>query len=293
MPKIVDYARFADRLAAPRDRWDLLREVQDEWGYEPPADGPVWLKWDEAEHAAYVRHLRGELTGEDADRFAGVDPALPVPKALDEWWELPFNSFTRSPRLYWTHPEYPPTVRPDPSGHGVAGGLPAGNPFVGPGDDVRVCVFMAEYEYCNEWGYLAAEAGQDDPRVLVTVDDDTWVPQARSISEFFVQLAVQRIPHYRGWLLQMSEDDFAGDAPFIERLQASYRPMGFEPWRELEACTTAYGGPDVIVLHDTGMRDYSVEIAARTRDALVRAAAVLGRDLADGDIRPPKGDAAS
>ncbi|WP_026404416.1 hypothetical protein [Actinomadura rifamycini] len=247
----------------------------------------------EAEHAAYVRHLRGELTGEDADRFAGVDPALPVPKALDEWWELPFNSFTRSPRLYWTHPEYPPSVRPDPSGHGVAGGLPAGNPFVGPGDDVRVCVFMAEYEYCNEWGYLAAEAGQDDPRVLVTVDDDTWVLQARSISEFFVQLAVQRIPHYRGWLLQMSEDDFAGDAPFIERLQASYRPMGFEPWRELEACTTAYGGPDVIVLHDTGMRDYSVEIAARTRDALVRAAAVLGRDLADGDIRPPKDDAAS
>ncbi|RSN60267.1 hypothetical protein [Actinomadura sp. WAC 06369] len=39
MPKIVDYARFADRLAVPRDRWALLREVQDEWGYPAAESG--------------------------------------------------------------------------------------------------------------------------------------------------------------------------------------------------------------------------------------------------------------
>ena len=57
MTEIIDYGRFADRLAAPRPRWDLLREFQDEWGYTVPAGVDPWPKWSESEHHAYVRAL--------------------------------------------------------------------------------------------------------------------------------------------------------------------------------------------------------------------------------------------
>ncbi|WP_242909097.1 hypothetical protein [Actinomadura terrae] len=287
MTEMIDYGRFADRLAPPRARWDLLREFQEEWGYTVPADATPWAKWSENEHQTYIRRLKGEWTGEEDDEFEGVDFSLPIPQAVDEWWELPFNSFTHSPRLYWTNPVYPPTVRPDPSGYGVAEGLPEDNPFVGPDDDLRVCVFKAEYEYCNEWGYLAAEAGQDDPRVLVTVADDEWVPQARSISEFFVQLAVQRLPPSLGWCLRLDTADFPG-TPVGERLDAAYRPMGFEPWRELGVDTLTYGGPDVIVHHDRAdASDYPVIISARTREALTTAAHTLDWQGNPTQIEPP------
>ncbi|WP_344283506.1 hypothetical protein [Actinomadura napierensis] len=243
MTEIIDYGRFADRLAPPHPRWDLLRQFQDEWGYQVPAGAVPWPKWSESEHRAYVRALKEGWTGEEEDPFEGVDLALPIPAALDEWWDLPFNSFTYSPRLYWTNPEYPPTLRPDPSGYGVAEGLPEANPFVEPGGDLRLCVFKAEYQYCNEWGYLACEAGQDDPRVLVSVDEDEWVLQARSISEFFVLLAAVRLPSHFGWSVQLVDGDFADGPPPRDRIEAAYRPMGFQNWRELGADTALFGGP--------------------------------------------------
>lgn len=290
MTEIIDYGRFADRLAAPRPRWDLLREFQDEWGYTVPAGVDPWPKWSESEHHAYVRALHEEWTGEEEDPFQGVDRTLPVPKALDEWWDLPFNSFTYSPRLYWTNPEYPPTLRPDPSGYGVSEGLPEPNPFVEPGGDLRLCCFMAEYEYCNEWAYLASEAGHDDPRVLASVGEDGWVLQARSISEFFVLLAAVRLPSHFGWSVQLGDDDFPDGPPVRERIEAAYRPMGFQNWRELGADTALFGGPDVIVRHDTGMADFAVEISGRSRDALAATARTLGWTWDEDLVEPPRKD---
>ncbi|MFI0357923.1 hypothetical protein [Actinomadura sp. 9N407] len=279
---MIDYGRFSERLRAT-SRWDLLREFQEEWGYHVPEGAAPWPRWSEDEHKAYVRGL----TGED-DRFAGVDPSLPIPEALDEWWDLPFNSFTHSARLYWTNPEWPPTVRPDPSGYGVAEGLQEGDPFVGPEDDQRVCVFMAENQYCNEWGYLAAEAGQDDPRVMVSTEDG-WRVQSRSISEFFLQLAAHRLTAHFGWTVQLDEDDFPGEVPFGERLAAAYPEMGLLPWWEFEADAMAHGAPDTIIWHNRGgYVDWGVEIHARSRQALVAVLETLGaKPGSEQSIAPP------
>ncbi|GAA0354895.1 hypothetical protein NE235_11740 [Actinoallomurus spadix] len=307
MPEVIDYGRFAERLrrVMPRwddrgrmspaefaehladtgPRWELLRAFQEEWGYEPPGGEPRWPRWSESEHRAYVRRLEAEWTGEEDDEFAGVDPALPIPAALDEWWDLPFNSFTYRPRLYWTNPEWPPTVRPDPTGYGSSRGLPPGNPFVGPDDDHRVCVFKAEYQYCNEWGYLAAEAALPDPKVLVSVDDG-WVVQARSISEFFLQLAVDRLPAHFGWSIRLYDP-----APgLVDRIRREFPELGLLPWRELSANTVTYGAPDAIIyLDDGGVVDFPLVVHARTRTAIEDLARTLGVDWAD-EIQPPSAD---
>jgi hypothetical protein len=52
-------AEFAEHLADTGPRWELLRRFQEEWGYEPPGGGPVWPRWSEDEHKAYVRRLAG------------------------------------------------------------------------------------------------------------------------------------------------------------------------------------------------------------------------------------------
>ncbi|MGI5205059.1 hypothetical protein ACQEU6_26215 [Spirillospora sp. CA-108201] len=295
MAEVIDYGGFADRLGA-RTRWETYRAFHQEWGYEAPGGEPAWPRWSQDEHKAYVRRLRGEgAPGEDEDDpFESVDLSLPIPKALDEWWDLPFNSFAHTPRLYWTHPEYPPTVRPDPSGYGVSEGLPKDNPYVSSDSDLRVCVFKAEYQYCNEWGYLAAEAGQEDPRVLVSVAEDEWVLQARSISEFFLLLAVQRVPAALGWSLGLDYDDLEDGTPIQERLAGAYREMGLLPWRELGADTLAYGGQDVIALHDRGgMSDCPLLIAGRTREALIQAADRLDLEWSDETLEPPAQEEAS
>ncbi|GAA4099523.1 WD40 repeat domain-containing protein [Actinomadura miaoliensis] len=308
MTGIVDYGRFAERLrqVMPRwdertrmseeefaehladtgPRWELLRQFQEEWGYVPLEDDTVWPRWSEDEHKAYVRRLSGR-TGDD-DRFADVDLTLPIPKALDEWWDLPFNSFTHRPRLYWTNPLWPPTVRPDPTGYGASDGLPEDNPYVGPGGDRRVCVLMAENQYCNEWGYLAAEAGMADPRVFVSVEKG-WVEQSRSVSEFFLQLAVERLPEHFGWTLPLGEEDFGADeAEMARRVRERFPELGLLPWRELGARTYAYGAPDAIIRYNAGeYHDAPLHIHARTRAALRRVADTLGIDLREERIAAP------
>ncbi|GAB3987242.1 hypothetical protein GCM10029978_105210 [Actinoallomurus acanthiterrae] len=308
MSEIIDYGRFIDRLrrvmptwddrgrmtpdefaahlADTGPRWELLRTFQEEWGYEPPGGEPRWPRWSEDEHRAYVRRLKAESTGEEDDAFADVDLALPIPAALDEWWDLPFNSFTYQPRLYWTNPVWPPTVRPDPTGYGVSDGLPPDNPFVGPDDDHRVCVFKAEYEYCNEWGYPAADAALADPKVLVSVEGG-WVMQSRSISEFFLQLAVMRLPAHFGWSVRLYEA-----APELEdRIRRTFPELGLLPWRELGSRTVAYGAPDAIVyLDDGGYVDFPFMVHARTRTALADLARTLGVDWSD-EIESPPADA--
>ncbi|GAA2071236.1 hypothetical protein [Actinomadura alba] len=299
MTEIIDYGRFAERLRRVMPRWDvrertspeefaehladtsprwtLLREFQEEWGYETPDGGPVWPRWSEDEHKAYLRRLKAAATGEEDDRFAAVDMTLPIPRALDEWWDLPFNSFTHRPSLYWTNPEWPPTVRPDPTGYGVADGIPEDSPLAGPGDERRVCVFKAEYQYCNEWGYLAAESALADPKVLVSIEDG-WVTQSRSVTEFFLQLAVERLPAHYGWSVHLYE----AEPELVERVRRTFPELGLLPWRELGTETVTYGAPDAIIYHDVReFSDFPFIVHARTRAALERVAGTLGVDWTD------------
>ncbi|MGW4690357.1 hypothetical protein ACWEPM_36505 [Streptomyces sp. NPDC004244] len=302
MTETIDYGRFHIWLDQAREagamdpgaRWDLLRRFQEEWGYEPAGDGcpPEDLP---DEYTSYVARGEAEAstgatgatgaTGDDPqddgprdDGPRDVDPSLAIPAALAQWWDLPFNSFTDRSDAYETNPIWPPTVRPDPTGYGVAGGLSDDNPFVGPGEDLRMCVFMAENQFCNEWGYPAARAHLSDPQVLVSgVDEDgreTWVLQSRSVSEFLLQLAVTRLPAAYGWIVEQG----TVDPEVVARLRASLKPMGFLPWRETGSHTEYFGGPDVIVGYNTGQGDCELVACARTETALGRLAETLGLD---------------
>ncbi|MCM1975645.1 MULTISPECIES: hypothetical protein [Streptomyces] len=282
----VDYGQFAARLAAPRaSRWELLSEVQREWGFEPDEwepdewDPDLWEDEDDEE----------DEDEDDEDEELRVDPNLSVPLALREWWTWPENTFMANARWYWTHPEMPPTLRPDPGGWGVAGAVPDGSPLLPPGGDRRVCVFMAEYQYCNEWGYAAAEAGQDDPRVLVSVgDDEGWAVQDRSVSEYFLHLALIRLPFRLGWTLRVSQEQLDRDPAALGRLTAAYPDMGLLPWRELGSDIVLRGGPDLIVRHDRADPEDVLLLAGRTEAAVREAAALLGAPCKGSDPEPPR-----
>ncbi|MFC0040431.1 hypothetical protein [Actinomadura rayongensis] len=307
MTEIVDYGAFAGRLRAvmPRwderpfmppevfaahladtaPRWDLLRAFQEEWGFTAPSGPPAWRREDTDEHRLYVRKLHGDvLDADDEEDMEGVDVTLPIPKAVDEWWDLPFNSFTHEARLYWTHPVWPPTVRPDPSGYGVSAGLPDDTDLTDPDGDLRVCVLMAEYQYCNEWGYAASDAALADPRLLVSDGSDEWWLQADSVTEFYVQLAAMRLP----FALRPSVEVAELPPEAATRLRTTFPAMGFAgPWRELGAHTTLYGGPDVILAHDEGAADITLRAAGRTPEALLAAGTALGLDWTT-EITPPR-----
>ncbi|MEV8319200.1 hypothetical protein AB0Q95_34085 [Streptomyces sp. NPDC059900] len=261
--EIIDYGQFADRLRHQqgRARWSLLDEVQREWGYVDPGGEPGHSRWG----------------GENKEH--GIDWDLPVPLALNEWWDSPLNSFAFDPRLYWVHTQWPPTISDldaDP-----AGGL------VGPDDDDRVCVFMSEYHYAHEWGYLAAEAELPDPRVLVSVGG-RWVVQSRSLSEFLMQLAFERMPAHYGWTLRFGRETVDADPQIVRRLESSYRELGLLPWQEMGTDALSYGAPDAVIRHGRGPgADFKIVINARTRAALLDVAATLGVEWTDKDIRPP------
>ncbi|MEV4257703.1 hypothetical protein AB0J52_31475, partial [Spirillospora sp. NPDC049652] len=249
MAKIVDYGTLADRLRAAPNRWDVLREFQEEWGYVVEPGSSRWNRWSADKHGKSVLALGG------TDEFEDADLALPVPAVLDEWWELPFNTITQDDRPHWMHPwmqpVYPPAARAEPSGDGGAGPIPDDSDLIAPDADHRVCVFMIEGVYGVAWGYPAAEAHEPDPRVLACVgwDEREWVPQARSLSEYFLMLAVQRLPIALGWSTQIYQEDVGdgGTGELVARIEAELPALGFEPWRELGQDTVVRGGPDVLV----------------------------------------------
>ncbi|MFH8294281.1 WD40 repeat domain-containing protein [Streptomyces sp. NPDC018059] len=264
--EIIDYGQFAERLRAHRQgraRWELLDAVQREWGYEDPGGEPGHSRWG----------------GENQKH--GIDWELPVPEALNEWWDSPLNSFAFKPRLYWVHTQWPPKI----SELEVAAdsGLLAGG-----STDRRVCVFMSEYHYSHEWGYLAAEAEQPDPRVVVSVGG-AWVEQSRSLSEFLMQLAFERMPAHYGWTLRARRAVVDADPRIVDRLRSSYRELGLLPWQEMGTDALSYGAPDAVIRHGRGPgADFRIVINARTRDALIAVAETLGVDwTGDKAIRPP------
>ena len=253
MTEIIDYGRFAERMAAERSRWELLGEVQREWGYRDPGGDPVVT-------------MESEAPGYEPDE------SDPVPAALLEWWDSPLNSFAFRPRLYWTHSHWPPS-EPDSVDHP-------------PGDEA--CVFMAEYQYVNEWAYLASENRLPDPKVVVNTADG-WVTQSRSISEFFLQLALERLPAHFGWSLRVHRDTVAENPAIVERLHASYPELGLLPWQEMGTDALTYGGPDALIRHGRGPgAEYAVVVHGRTRDALVQVAETLGIAWTDEQLEPPK-----
>ncbi|WP_433473911.1 WD40 repeat domain-containing protein [Spirillospora sp. CA-142024] len=252
MAKIIDYGRFAERLAEDRPVLELLGEVQREWGYEDPGGEPLVTR-------------EGEAPGYEPDE------SDPVPAALIEWWDSPVNSFAFRPRLYWTHSVWPPSG-PDS----------VDDP---PGDEIRM--FMAEYEYVNQWGYLASEARLPDPKVLVN-SSEGWVVQSRSISEFFLQLAMERLPGTFGWSFRVSREDVEADPAIVERLQETYRDVGLLPWQEAGTDALTFGGPDVLIRHGRGPgAGYAVVVHGRTREALVQALDTLGITWTDKEISAP------
>jgi hypothetical protein len=265
-PEPVDYGRFAERLAArrgnpdPARRWDLYGVIHAEWGHVRTAD-ELWDRpSDEPDEDA------------DEDEIASLVPLELVPAALREWWDLPQNSFTNSWDLYWTHPDWPPTWRPDPSGFGPAGALPADSPLVVDPGDLRLCNFMAEYQYCNEWAYRSADARLADPPVMVTAGAEEWIEQAASVSEFFLHMALMRVVPAFGW--QAVPDDETDE--LVERIRATMPELGLPPWRELESSTVLYGASDVIMYVDVaGAADFPVMAVGRTREAVERLVAAL------------------
>ncbi|GAA4619468.1 hypothetical protein GCM10023195_88040 [Actinoallomurus liliacearum] len=252
MAEIIDYGRFAERLAGPRSRWELLDEVQREWGYEDPGGEPLVTR-------------EGEAPGYE------LDESDPIPAALVEWWDSPVNSFAFRPRLYWTHSQWPPSA-PDS----------VENP---PDDEIRV--IMAEYEYVSQWGYLASEAHLPDPKVMVNTHEG-WAVQSRSISEFFLQLALERLPAHFGWTLRVPRTVMDGDPAIVERLQTSYRELGLLPWQEMGTDALSYGAPDALIRHGRGPgADYAVVIQGRTREAVVQVADTLGLTWTDKELGAP------
>ncbi|WP_026412182.1 hypothetical protein [Actinomadura oligospora] len=284
MAKIVDYGTFAERLKAAPDRWDVLREFHEEWGYEVEPGSSRRDRWSGDEYEKYLLALDGK-----ADGYRGVDLALPVPAALDEWWELPCNSFTHDSRLYWTTALYPPAVRPEQAGWEVVAPIPDDSDLVAPDDDHRVVVFMVDDDCCTFWGYPAADAHEPDPRVLVSVrkDEGELALQARSVSEFFLQLAVQRLPPALGWTVPISQEDFTSSdemAELVARIEAGLPTLGFEPWRELGQDGTVYGGPDVLAHLATDPR-HGILLSGRTSQALLDLSARLGLERTEDGLR--------
>ncbi|WP_369212210.1 hypothetical protein [Streptomyces flavofungini] len=266
--EIIDYGQFADRLRRQRHgggRWDLLAAVQREWGFEDPGGEPGHSRW-----------------GGENQRH-GIDWTLPVPVALNEWWDSAqvLNSFAYDPRLYWVHTQWPPKM----SELEVA---PGSGLVAGDGGDRRVCVFMSEYHFSHEWGYLAAEAEEQDPRVVVSLRGE-WVEQSPSLSEFLTQLAFERLPAHYGWTLRVRRAVVDADPLIVERLRSSYRDLGLPPWQENGTDALSYGAPDAVVRHGRGPgADFAVVVSARTREALIAVAGTLGLDCSgEKAIRPP------
>jgi hypothetical protein len=280
---LIDYGRFAERLAAqranqdPAKRWDLYRAFQEEWGYVPTG-GRRWAGGDPV-------GLEDEDDDEelDEDELEAIVPPEKIPAALTEWWKLPFNSFADSWQLYWTNPVWPPTWRPDPSGYGVAEGLEPGSPLAVDPDDLRLCCFNAEYEYCNEWAYLSAEGHLPDPRVFVSTGKG-WMAQADSLSEFFLLLAVTRLPAALAWTAQ-TDDDFDEAAA---RIRAAMPELGFHPWRELMATKVFHGGLDALAAVDPTGEDAQLCLYGRSREALERLIAELGGEWDISEPEPPE-----
>ncbi|NUR29031.1 MAG: hypothetical protein HOV83_24850 [Catenulispora sp.] len=315
---MIDYTGFAGRLAACPDRaarWDLLREVQREWGFV--GAGNVWAPPEPVDDD--FEDLDDEFVGfDEADDDHGY--AAVVPAAVDEWFAMPENSFQQAPRLYWTHPMDRPCRWPNAREvfalrqRGVA--QEAVPPYYG--------LFMSEYEACFAWGYREAEAAvDDDPAVYVlnsarTIgelaedladggdDPDHQRLVARSVTEWALAFALTHIPFAARYLLsRLADEPEAVDPGLFDQaavgqhcikqfgsltdeqrasVAAEYPELGLLPWTDFGGGHLR-GGPDVILREwregDLIDSDYELCIAARTPEAMAAALSTLGLEAGD------------
>ncbi|GAA2056065.1 hypothetical protein GCM10009839_76340 [Catenulispora yoronensis] len=249
---MIDYGRFAERLAAqranpdPARRWDLYREFHAEWGFRPVRE-PEAL-------SGYIADLVGEAGTDDPEEDPGI------PEALAEWWVLPENSWLYA-ELDESSAHWPPRWW-SPDGGDVRL-LAPDSPLAVPGsDDLRTVAFMAEAQYTQEWGYLSAQSTVADPQVLVT-EGEEWEPVAPTLSEFALLLAAVRVPAGFGWQAYPG----GGEDEIVARVQLHWPPLGLPTWRECGAQLTLYGGPDAVIVVDEGWGDYPFRLCTRTREA--------------------------
>ncbi|GAA1990972.1 hypothetical protein [Catenulispora subtropica] len=311
---MIDYTGFADRLAACPDRaarWDLLRDVQREWGFV--GAGNVWTPRTEPVTETF-EDLYDEFEGfDEADDDHGY--AAVVPAAVNEYFAMAENSFRQAPRLYWTHPMDRPCRWPTARDvfrlrkHGIAeASIP---PFHGE--------FMSEYEACFSWGYRESEAAaDDDPPVYVLNssrltgeliedlaegpdDPENQLRVARSVTEWALAFVLTRLPFSSQYLLGKLEDEPNAVDPSLfdhaavarhrvkdigaltERqrsvLESSFPELGLLFWHDAGGGRLR-GGRDVILRQwkdgDLFGSDYELSIAARTPEAMDAALATIG-----------------
>lgn len=316
---VIDYGRFAERLAARTDRWGLLVEFQREWGYVGAINRGFEGEGEDADG--------DEFEGEDEDDEGEEEPCPVVPASLTEWYALPQNSFMHAATLYWTHPHMPPTRWPATEDLAEIG-LPAERLEPVPG---RSGVFMAEYEYCWTWSYLEREAALDpDPpvyladterhgreleRVLIGERRHARYQAARSISEWVLAFAVTAIPFNIAQVAngpdelrpgQIDHALVAGLAAWEgaglsaqerDRVRETFPELGLLPWIGF-GCYELRGGPDVVMMLRTELPDvpdeggeYDLLIAGRSAEALELALDRVGlrdaqRTTAEVGVRP-------
>lgn len=257
-----DYSRLAERLAAerlaaPGDRWALMREIQRDWGL--PDAGAVQTP---------AAELGAEIAG--AERRLG----FALPAALKEWYALPSNPTFLKPRLFWTHLRWPEDLEvwPEPPD----GGAP---------DPDALIVFQTEYENCCEWAFRARDAFLPDPPVLFGSTEEgecpaaEWQPQNGALTEHLLHLLLVRLVG-AGSKYYASHEALTPD--LLARLDRHFPDLGLPPWREYGDGCFLRGGPDVLLLLDSrppSERVFSaLTLGARSLEGLERATALLGID---------------
>lgn len=313
---MIDYRGFSDRLASCSDRaarWQLLREVQREWGFVGATN--VWAPRTDLDSEDWEDLDDGfeDSDFDEADDDHGY--ATVVPAALTEWLALPENSFRQAPRLFGTHPMDPPcrwlTARTAAALRKRGLEAEALPPFYGE--------FVGEYEGCFSWAYRESEAAADDDPPVYILNSSRPIGElaedfadggddpenqrlvARSVTEWALAFVLTRVPFESRYRLEsLAENPEAVDPALFdraaveqhrvrgfgeltgqqrERLDASYPELGLLPWQD-SGGGHLRGGPDVILRQwkegDFMDSNYELCIAARTPEAMAAALGVLG-----------------
>ena len=216
--KSVDYASFAERLAAREDRWGLMTEFQKTW--KIPRTGA---------------EIVSTATLDRAEKRLG----FAIPLALREWYQLPGNPYRLKPRIFWSHMVWPKELAVWPARASKKG----------------LIVFKTEYQNCCEWAFRVADAHLDDPPVYYGSTDsevgqkpDDWQLQADTISGFFLQLLMVRSVDfactYHACKTKVPATDW-------KRLGKHFADVGFPPWLEYGEKCRLFGGTDCLLLTRT------------------------------------------
>lgn len=258
----VDYSIYRERLVAQSDRWSLMFEFLHDW--DLPREG--------AETVADTEIIEAETR-----------LGLTLPKALKEWFQLPFNPFVLDCRLFWTHMVWPQDLKVWPKDGGNDGAI----------------VFKTEYQGCCDWAFLAKDAHLDDPPVFIGVADDDssaseWQLQNETFSGFMLQLLMVRSVDFASGF-HACKNRVTNDA--WDRVGDHFASVGFPAWLEYGGDCQLLGGEDALLLVRSSPPSVGEErdlcLNAKTPEAREKARCDLGIDWDCADDRCPDGKTAS